>query len=448
MVFNNLAQTTGTGLGTSTSLNKNSTIVDQQKLSPAIQKYLLALCTASPSLFARSFVVDRAHVVPKLAEIWPGEDNEHARTLWKNIDEMVQAHPIEDVTNSKCLLNLSLAPTRMEPTLDPMRDDKISVATIDGTTGLFHRCIIPQEEKKPELCHMAIEAGLMILCQALPSARNAKNDKTAAPSSSGSLPIESEAAENGGYANLTSTPNNERAPVQKQNAQEQAIKNAANKKLTGMGLVAGALKLSRTEDNPRAPNLSQLRKKNPRDARKADKRSPSPDDTEEDNALEQEAISIALREMQLQSEALAEAQLALGLVQQLELAYFATPEEERTPQQYEALLGAYEKARLQLAIEDHHAGLAKTALAQAQHLTASMRTPTPTLDLAVHQQVALQSTESILQTSLSPEMLTTSDGTTLFQSPQAGIKIKPPHRDKDAAQVSQGPAPLLTETPL
>jgi len=301
------------------------------------------------------------------------------------------------VTNGTFLLDLTFSATRMEPALEPLRDAKISVATIDTTTGLFHQCVVPPHEKKPELCHMAIEAGLMIVCHPVLASlvKNALNSSAQNPAPS--------------------------------------AKNALKKN---------------PRATPAAAKLSALRAQAARNGQKLEKRAASSGENADESVAEQEAISTALREMQLQAETLEAAQQALGLVQKLESDYFATPAEDRTPMQYNAIIAAYGNARAQLALQDHHSSLVKTAMTQAQ-LSSGGHAPLAALGSAVSQQMGLQSKQSALPVSVLEE----SPGPSEDAAPAPATEDN--DRKKKAAEsvaaneshVPPAPAHLLTETP-
>ena len=140
--------------------------VEQEKLDHSTAEYIVALARQHP--FVKDVVVDQRQVIPKLAEFWPvmPEWVNQAQAVWNHIDEVVRSFPIRETTPN-FLLRISVTPSRLVPLRIPESNEAVAIAAFDGLAGILHRSVIAKSERLPELDYLSVQAGILVLCQAM-----------------------------------------------------------------------------------------------------------------------------------------------------------------------------------------------------------------------------------------------------------------------------------------
>ncbi len=140
-------------------------VLEQQKLDPTIQDYIMALAAHGP--FAHDLKTTRPHVLAALAEIWPhltGWEKQEEELL-KSIRDVLVSTPAS-ASAPAIFVRISITSAALIPTNLPEPEEAVIIISFDGKEGVMKSCTIPASAAAvPTLRDMAVPTGLIVMGQ-------------------------------------------------------------------------------------------------------------------------------------------------------------------------------------------------------------------------------------------------------------------------------------------
>jgi len=155
---------------------EGAVVVEQQKLSSMMKKYIIALTENYP--FTKDIKLDKRRSMADIATVWPKLSGweAQAKEMAEYIRDIIGAIPTVEPMPG-VLLRISISPSRLTPMAFPEPQESAVIATFDSVKGILRRCIFTGREEPPRLDDIAVRAGIMIICQPLPPFINQFSDR-------------------------------------------------------------------------------------------------------------------------------------------------------------------------------------------------------------------------------------------------------------------------------
>jgi len=155
---------------------ERSVVVEQQKLSSMMKKYIMVLTENYP--FTKDIKLDKRRGMADIAAAWPKIPGweAQAKEMVEYIRDIIDAIPTVEPMPG-ILLRISISPSRLTPVAFPEPQESAVIATFDAVKGVLRRCTFTGCEEPPRLDDIAVAAGIMMICQPLPPFINQFSDR-------------------------------------------------------------------------------------------------------------------------------------------------------------------------------------------------------------------------------------------------------------------------------